>query len=48
MHCKSLTRGTQAFVLLGLAAALLLPRSARGQSTAGPGNPPGALVKKSR
>jgi hypothetical protein len=45
MYCKSLRRGTQAWVLLELAAALLLPGSARGQSTAGSGNPPGALVR---
>jgi len=45
MSCRSLIRGTEALVLLGLAAALLLPRSASGQSTAGSGNPPGALVR---
>jgi hypothetical protein len=45
MSFKSLIRGTEALVLLGLAAALLLPRGAHGQSTAGSGNPPGALVR---
>ena len=45
MYCNCLARGTAALVLLGLAAALLLPGSARGQSTAGSGNPPGALIR---
>jgi len=45
MSCKSLIRGAEALVLLGLAAALLLPGSARGQSTAGSGNSPGALIR---
>lgn len=46
MSSKSLTRRTGGLVLLWLAAALLLPRGARGQSTASPsGNPPGALVR---
>src|SRR5580700_7201386 len=45
MSYKSLMRGTEALVLLGLAVALLLPQSSRGQSTAGSGYSPGALVR---
>ena len=44
MHCKSLTRGTRAFVLLCLTAALPVPGSAR-QSTAVSDNTPGALIR---
>src|SRR5580658_1886315 len=45
MSYQSLIRGTETLVLLGLTAALLLPRSARGQSTVGSGNLPGALIR---
>jgi len=45
MSSKSLIRRTDALVLLGLAAALVLTPSARGQYTAVFTNPPGALIR---
>lgn len=49
MVYRGLTLGTQVLVLLGLAAALLLPRVVRGQSTASPSNnPPGRSAARNR
>ena len=45
MTYKDRTRRTAALAFFGLAAALLLPWSARGQSTTGSGNPSGALIR---